>query len=78
MYLFSAVPVDNSAQAEPLSHVPSLSAVDSTMCEGLLTLEECFSALSGMARGKAPGCDGLVMEFFSSFGMFLAKILSTS
>ena len=65
VYLFSAVPVDATAQAELLSHVSSLPASGSAACEGFLTLEECFSALSGMARGKAPGCDGLPMEFFS-------------
>ena len=73
--LFSAMPVDATAQAELLSHVSSLPASDSAACEGFLTLEECFSALSGMARGKAPGCDGLPMEFFLNFGTSLVKIL---
>ena len=76
------MPVDATAQAELLSHVSSLSASDSGACEGFLTLEECFSALSSMARGKAPGCDGLPMEFFLKFwhilGQDLADVLNFS
>ena len=37
------------------------------MCEGLLSQEECFAALQGMACGKAPGSDGLPMEFYLKF-----------
>ena len=51
--LFSAAPYDSNARAE--------------VCEGLLSQEECFAALQGMARGKAPGCDGLPMEFYLKF-----------
>ena len=69
------MPVDASAQADLLSHVSSLPASDSAACEGLLTLEECSSALSGMARGKAPGCDGLPMEFFLKFWHILGQDL---
>ena len=69
------MPVDATAQAELLSHVSSLSASDSAACKGFLTLEECFSALSGMARGKAPGCDGSPMEFFLKFWHILGQDL---
>ena len=34
---------------------------------GLLTPGECKQALLGMAHGKAPGSDGLPMEFFVKF-----------
>ena len=33
-------------------------------CKGPLSDEECVDALSGIARGKAPGFDGLPMEFY--------------
>ncbi len=36
-------------------------------CEGPLSLEECFTTLSGMARRKTPGSDGFPMEFFLRF-----------
>ena len=73
--LFSAVPVDGAARAELLSHVSALPTSDSAVCEGALTLDECFSALSGMARGKAPGCDGLPMEFYLKFWNILGQDL---
>ena len=41
-----------------------LSQEEHACCEGLLTIEECFAALSGMARGKTLGSDGLPMEFY--------------
>ena len=34
------------------------------MCKGLLSQEECFVALLGMAHGKVRGCDGLPIEFY--------------
>ena len=40
---------------------------DSEVCEGLLSQDEYFVALQGMALGKAPGCDGLPMEFYLKF-----------
>ena len=66
--LFTAVPCDSSARAELLSHISSvLPFDDSEAREGLLSQGECFAALQGMARGKAPGCDGLPMEFYLKF-----------
>ena len=60
--LFSAAP------CELLSNISSvLPFDDSEVCEGLLSQEECFAALQGMARGKAPGCDGLPVEFYLKF-----------
>ena len=76
--LFSAVPVDGAAQAELLSHVSALPACDSAVCEGALTLDECFSALSGMAlSGKALGVMAYQWNFFSNFGTSLVRILLT-
>ena len=66
--LFTAVPCDSSARAELLSHISSVLPFDnSEACEGLLSQGECLAALQGMARGKAPGCDGLPMEFYLKF-----------
>ena len=63
--LFSAAPCDSNARAELLSNISSvLPFHDSEVCECLLSQEECFAALQGMARGKAPGCDSLPMEFY--------------
>ena len=66
--LFSAQPCDPQAQSELFSHVmSSLSVDENSSCEGDLPLEECFAALSGMGRRKAPGLDGLPMEFYLKF-----------
>ena len=66
--LFTAVPCDSSARAELLLHISSvLPFNDSKACEGFLSQGECVAALQGMAWGKAPGCDGLPMEFYLKF-----------
>ena len=44
-------------------------------CEGFLSVEECFTALQGMARRKAPGSDGLRMEFYLKFWSLLGPDL---
>ena len=81
--LFTAVPCDSLARAELLSHVSSvLPSALSNSCEGLLSQEECLLALKGMARGKAPGCDGLPMEFYLKFwpvlGSDLVEVLNSA
>ena len=66
--LFTASPTDASAQESLLGNiVSSLPADQSDSCEGLLTVDECFAALVGMARRKAPGSDGLPAEFYLKF-----------
>ena len=39
----------------------------SGLCGGPLSLSECHSSLLGMALRKAPGCDGLPVEFYLKF-----------
>ena len=66
--LFSAAPCDSNACAVLLSNISSvLPFDDSEVCKGLLSQKECFVALQGMAHCKAPGCDGLPMEFYLKF-----------
>ena len=52
--------------------LPSANAV---VCEGLLSVEECWAALVGMARRKAPGSDGLPVEFYLKFWDLLGEDL---
>ena len=81
--LFSASEIDLSAQQDLLvnvsAHLPE-GARDS--CEGLLTVDEVFTALEGMARNKSPGSDGLPVEFYSAFwdvlGQDLVEVLNSS
>ena len=74
--LLTAVPCDSSARAELLSHIFSVLLFhDSEGCERLLSQGECFAALQGMARGRAPGCDGLPKEFYLKFWHVLGNDL---
>ena len=80
--LFSAEATDPSVQASLLANLPSaLSSEQASQCEGHLTAGECFLALQGMARRKAPGLDGLPMEFYLKFwnvlGVDLVSVLNS-
>ena len=48
-------------------NAPMLSESDRSICEGKLTLNECWLALSSMRNGKSPGNDGLTKEFMYAF-----------
>ena len=64
--LFTASPTDPVVQTSFLGNLSSVFQPEqAALCEGLLTSEECFTALHGMAKRKAPGLDGLPMESFS-------------
>ena len=43
------------------------------MCEGQLTVSECFQVLLTFQNNKAPGNDGLSAEFYK---FFLARIIN--
>ena len=74
--LFTASPTDASAQESSLDNVvSSLPADQSDSCKGLLTVDECFAALVGMARRKAPGSDGLPAELYLKFWAVLGQDL---
>ena len=44
-------------------------------CEGLCTKEECFSAISNMKVNKAPGLDGLNIEFHTKFWPLIGDLM---
>ena len=48
------------------------------VCEGLLTTEECYSALKGFQKNKSPGTDGLTADFYRFFWAKLGKIMVDS
>lgn len=80
--LFTAAPTDPAVQESFLGNISSTLGPDqAALCEGLLTSEECFTALNGMARRKAPGLDGLPMEFYVKFwnvlGADLVSVLNS-
>ena len=66
----------------PKLNAPKLSESDRSICEGKLTLNECWLALSSMKNGKSPGNDGLTKEFYVCFfeemGWLVCKTLNFS
>ena len=80
-HLFTAQECDFAAQDDMLGKLTRrLSQAERESCEGHLTLDECLSALQGMARGKTPGSDGFSMEFYLAFwpslGADLVQVLN--
>ena len=70
------MPTDPTAHESLLSNICStLTLKQASSCDGLLTVGECRSALLGMAKRKAPGSDGLPMEFYVSFWDVLGQDL---
>ena len=66
--LFFASRTDPSVQDSLLANICSfLIPNEASQCEGLLTLGGCHSALLGMTGCKAPGFNGLPMEFYIGF-----------
>ena len=76
--LFTASPVDSLAQQSLLSNLSAAFSRDQAdLCEGYLGVEECREALMGMARNKASGSDGLLMEFYVKFWEVIGSDLVT-
>ena len=74
--MFSASPTDPAVRDSLLSNVSSsLPPPMAALCEGHLSVAECLTALQGMARRKAPGLDGLPMEFYIKFWPILGSDL---
>ena len=62
--LFSKEPVDAALQDDHLSSLPrQLSSNQVLSCEGQMTLDKMTFALKKMNSNKAPGPDGLSVEF---------------
>ena len=63
--LYSSCETDPVVQDELLSNLSlSLSSEEADLCEGDLSIAECFNAVKGMAKSKMPGFDGLPAEFY--------------
>ena len=58
--------------------VPKLSQVDAQVCEGKLTLSECFKSLQLFQNNKFPGNDALTAEFYKVFWHVLGELMVDS
>ena len=81
--LFSACTTEADVQTEMLNSLHLIvPPSDVPLCEGRFSMDEVLLALSGMARGRTPGSDGLPVEFFVKFwdmlGTDLVEVLNSS
>ena len=65
-----------------MSSLPrQLSSDQASSCEGQMSLDEMTLALKSMSNNKAPGPDGLSVEFYVKFwdrlGPYLCRVLNT-
>jgi exonuclease III len=58
--------------------IVSMSDVEKSICEGLLTVEECTSALKEMMNGKSPGTSGFTTEFYTIFWSDVKDVVTYS
>ena len=74
--LYSRNPVDLQIQSDLLSKVEvSLNDQDINSCDHALSGDEISRAVRGLSQGKAPGSDGLPLEFYVKFWDQLNPIL---
>ena len=57
------------------SNIPQLDEDEKEICEGHLSVGECYNALLSMSDNKTPGNDGLPAEFYKRFWPLLGNQL---
>lgn len=57
---------------------PKLTANEKDECEGLLTFEECYAIIKTFKNNKAPGNDGIPIEFYKKFFSIFGQIMVRS
>ena len=68
LYKSNASKVDDiNNYFESLTKEKSFNDVDSSVCEGLVTFEECNLATNKMKHNKSPGLDSITVEFYQTF-----------
>jgi len=58
------------------SNIIRLSDELNASCEGEITLQECENILSSFQTGKAPGNNGLSIEFYKTFWPLIGKLMT--
>ena len=55
--------------------IPKLTSEMKIICEGKLSVKECFDCLQSFENNKSPGNDGLTVEFYKTFWNSLGNLL---
>ena len=55
--------------------IPTLSPESTHLGEGLISIEECIKVLNSFSLNKVTGYDGLPIEFYKTFWVFLGEPL---
>ena len=58
--------------------IPKLTTEKKNICEGKLSVKECFDCLQSFENNKSPGNDGLTAEFYKTFWNSLGGLLVDS
>lgn len=64
---------DSELESAFLTHLPEVSESSNDSLEAELTLEGLHTALQSLANGKAPGIDGIPVEFYKTFWSLLGE-----
>ena len=60
------------------SEMPKLANNDTRICDGKLTVDECYKSLQLFESNKSPGNDGLTAEFYRAFWHTLRNLMIDS
>ena len=58
--------------------IPKLTTEKKNICEGILSVKECFDCLQSFENNKSPGNDGLIAEFYKTFWNSVGGLLVDS
>ena len=56
------------------SEIPKLTDNEARICDGKLTVDECYKSLQLFESNKSPGNDGLTVEFYRGFWNILGNL----
>ena len=75
--LYTASPTNIHSQNHLLTNVTqTLTNIQQSFCEGLLSFKEVTEAMKKLNNGKSPGTDGLPVEFYNRFWDIIGKDLT--
>ena len=60
------------------SEIPKLTDNEAPICDGKLTVDECYKSLQLFESNKSPGNDGLTVEFYRGFWHILRNLMVDS